>query len=410
MIAIPFIYFTSYFVYIYKKNGLDVAAYMAFLYALTGFFSIILSNTNLEYAAKEVAFLPTLLYCILITCCISPFVGLRLNTKIFSELNINIKIFNYLSYFYIVSFLFTIILFWDDMVFRLTVADFKAMRGADDFFMQTAQAKLSGPLRILSSIFGIFNSMSWIVLLLFFYSICFLQKKIWFNLLLLLSSTSCIILGIIGIDRSIVFYWLLLLGFSFILFYKYIPAKKKKWIFISFSILVGLLMMYFIAVTMSRFGDEGSDKEGAFDSIIEYAGQNFINFCWFWDNFNLPNINLTGLFPAINHFFIGDPGIVEYGKILELKLGFFVNYFYTYLGSWMIYVGQFGTIILVVIYSISVRKMLVCKRKVNLGVFMRTFIIGTVPACGVILYTYTSYMVTISALILYILSFYISKT
>lgn len=409
MIAIPFIYFTGYFVYIYKKNGLDVAAYMAFLYALTGFFSIILSNTNLEYAAREVTFVPTFLYCILITSCISPFVSLRLNKKIFNEYNINMKIFDFLSYFYIVSFLFSLILFWDDMVFRLTFADFKEMRGADDFFMQTAQAKLSGPLRILSSIFGIFNSMSWIVLLLFFYSICFLQKQIWFNSLLLLSSTSCIILGIIGIDRSIVFYWLLLLGFSFILFYKYIPEKKKKWIFISFSILVGLLLLYFIAVTMSRFGDDGSDKEGAFDSIIEYAGQNFINFCWFWDRLNLPNVDLSGLFPAINHFFIGDPSVVEYGKKLELKLGFFINYFYTFLGSWMIYVGQLGTLILVIVYSISARKLLRCKQYVSLGTFMRIFIIGIVPACGVILYKYTSYMVTTSALLLFILSFYVSK-
>ena len=382
---------------------------MAFLYALTGLFSIILDYTNLEYAAKEVTFLPTVFYCILITSCISPFVSLRLNKKVFNELNVNMKIFNYLSYFYIASFLFSVVLFWDDMVFRLTIADFKEMRGADDFFMQTAQSRLSGPLRILSSIFGIFNSMSWIVLLLFFYSICFLKKTIWFNLLLLLSSTSCIILGIIGIDRSIVFYWLLLLGFSFILFYKYIPEKKKKWIFMSFSVLVGLLLLYFIAVTMSRFGDEGSNREGAFDSIIEYAGQNFLNFCWFWDRFNLPSVNFSGLFPAINHFFIGDPSIVEYGKKLELQLGFFINYFYTFLGSWMIFVGQVGTIILVIIYTIMARMLLACKYNISLGVFMRVFIIGIVPACGVILYTYTSYMVTISAFVLYILSYYISK-
>ena len=273
--------------------------------------------------------------------------------------------------------------------------------------MQTAQSRFRSSKN--PRIFGIFNSMSWIVLLLFFYSICFLKKSICFNLLLLLSSTSCIILGIIGIDRSIVFYWLLLLGFSFVLFYKYIPKKKKKWIFMSFFVLVGLLLVYFIAVTMSRFGDEGSDSEGAFDSIIEYAGQNFINFCWFWDRFNLPSVNLTGLFPAINHFFIGDPSIVEYGKKLELKLGFFINYFYTFLGSWMIYVGQIGTIILVIIYSITARMFLAYRHTISLGVFMRVFIIGIVPACGVILYTYTSYMVTMSALVLYILSFYISK-
>ena len=189
MIVIPFIYFSSLFFRIYKKNGFDVSAYITMLYMITGLFSIILSFTDKEYGAKEITFLPTIIYCGLISLTIYPFYRIKSNKRSFNPNGVNIKLFDYVVYFYIISFIFTILLFWNDLIFRLTFADFKEMRGSDDLIMQTAQSKLGGPLRVISSIFGIFNSMSWITLLFFFYSICFLKKKKIYNILLLLSST-----------------------------------------------------------------------------------------------------------------------------------------------------------------------------------------------------------------------------
>lgn len=408
MIFIPAIYFSAFLIHVVKKQGFDIAAYIILLYLVTGIFSIFLYYSDPIYSQKQITIIPAVFYCLFLTITIAPFIRIRSAQRIIIPY-INEKVFNIIVFVYIFSFIFTIILFWNDMVFRLLTADFKEMRGDDSVFMQTAQSRLSGGLRLISNVFGILNIFSSIMVLFFFFSLCFLKKSKMYNIIILISSLSCVMMAIINIDRSIVFYWILLFGFCYTLFRPYMKKKENRFVIKVGLIAIALILVYFVAITISRFGNT-DDGNGALASVINYAGQNYIEFCWFWDNFSLPKHNLSGIFPAFHHFILGDSmGPVSYGLSIESKVGFFVNKFYTFMGSIMIYLGQPFVPFFCILFSLLVFSLFKTSRHFTLGQLIRLYIIAEIPACGVILYPYTSYMSTTAALLFLLVSFYISK-
>lgn len=385
------------FFYIYKKHGIDISSCIIGVYMLTSLCSIILSKVNVGYGEMKPSLFPTIIYCSMITLVTYPFYKFDSNKK--REFHpLDIRVFKTLSYLYIIGTIFSAILFKDDIIFRITMGDeIGTLRGAKD--LGGAQGSLTGPLRMISSFFVTIISMSAVSFILFFYSVSYLKMKWYFNLLLFLSTVGCIIQGIIGIDRSITFYWIIDFIFIFILMRPYLTDKTKKIYGILSSMLLFFAGSYIAMVTFSRFGDDTED------SLIRYMGQNYLNFCWYWDNYELPFINWGFFCPISSHIFGLDWGApvsaVAYGDFVETKVGYFVGVFYTFMGTVMLYLGQWFVIpFCFMYYKIADSFINSNDRAFGVQTFIRILVLAIVPYNGVILYLYVDYIRLMAALVL----------
>lgn len=398
MAYFTFLYFLCVFIYIIRKRGIDISACIIGAYMASAFFSIYLLKNSTYYSDKNPSFLPSIIYCSMITLVTIPFYRFN-STRVRYFPKVNIMVFNYLSWVLIIGFVFSIILFKDDILLRLAYGEnIGTLRGQASSDLGTAQASLSGPFRALSSLFMTILSLSPVSFILFFYSITFLRKKLYFNILLFISSFGCLIASIIGIDRSVFFYWTIDFIFIYVLFKPYLSKKVKKYTALLGACILSLVASYLIMMTLSRF------KDHAADSFFDYFGQSYLNFCWFWDNYEAPLINWGILCPISSHFFNIDWGApvsaVSFGLFVENKVGYFVNLFYTFMGSIMLYLGQWAVIpFCFVFYKIS--NSLINKHSCfGVQTFIRLFILAVVPYCGVILYLYVDYIRFMAALIM----------
>lgn len=400
-------YFLSAFIYIVRKRGVDISACIMGIYLFTAICSVYLINSDSDYANMSPGFIPSVIYCSMITLVVRPFYLFNSNQK--RELPIvNNTVFNVLSWSLIVGFVFSIILFKDDILIRLAFGqEIGQLRGESGSDLGTAQATLSGPFRALSSLFMVILSLSPISFILFFYSVTYLKKKWYFNALLFLSSLGCLIASIIGIDRSIFFYWIIDFIFIFILCRPYLSRKVKRTTIIIGSILLSVAFAYLLMMTLSRFEDR------ALESFFDYMGQNYLNFCWFWDNYETPIYNWGILCPVSSHFFEIDWGApvyaVSYGHFVEAKVGYFVNLFYTFMGTIMLYLGQWAVIPFCVLFSIITNNQLNKRKQFGVQSFIRVFIFAVVPYCGVILYLYVDYITMMASLFMLVFCHYIDK-
>lgn len=390
------IYFFLLLAFYYNKNGFDIACCIISIYLFTSIGAIFLFENDVTFSNKEPSIVPTLIYCSMITLVSWPFYKFNSN-KVRSLQKLNIKVFNILSWIFILSFVFSFVLFFNDIIYRIKLGDqIGALRGEN---VETAQAGLSGPLRLISTFAVAMCSMSSICIILFFYSVSFLKKSKKFNALLLTSSAGCIIAGIIGIDRSIMFYWVINFIFIYVLFKQYLSAKIKRIVSVFGIIALCGIGIYMVTMTVSRFGD------GALDSVYFYMGQNYLYFCWFWDNYEAPVMNFGIFLPVLSHFFIdwGYPvSAVPFGYFVQNHVGYFVNYFYTFMGSIMLYLGQWAVLPYCIIYSIIAKAMISIKKSIGLQNLIILYILALVPYDGVILYTLVDYVKAFGIIIVFI--------
>lgn len=410
LIYFPAIYFFILLIYIIQRNGFDISACIVGVYLFTGICSVLLYYSDNRAARayglfdiESVTIVPTLIYCSMITLVVWPFIKFNSNKR--RDIRpINVNIFNILSWCFICSFFFCLILFKDDIMFRLQMGDSIGKLRGDE--IETAQSRLGGPLHLLSTIAVSICSVSSICFILFYYSTTYLKKSFLFNALLIISSLGCIIQGIMGIDRSISFYWILNALFIFVLFKPYIRRKTKRIIFLFGCGAAFGVGAYLVMLSKSRFG------ESAFDSLINYMGQNFINFCWFWNNYDAPAMNFGIFFPISSHFFIdwGMPvSAVSYGLWVRSKVGYFVNVFYTFMGTIMLYLGQWAVIPFCIIYNIIASKVLKPRKDLKFTTIVLIFIIAIVPYNGVILYLLVDYIKAFGFLFVILVCAYINR-
>lgn len=395
---VTFIYFLIVFLYIIKKRGLDISACIIGIYLISALGSIYLHNNDPEYINKTPTLIPTVIYCSMITLVVYPFYRFNSN-KIRKLIKVNVKYFNTLSWILIIGFIFAVILFKDDILLRLAYGnEIGQLRGQGSADLGNAQANLSGPLRIISSVFMTIISMSAVSFLLFFYSMTYLKKKWYFNLLLFLSTMGCMVASIVGIDRSVFFYWIIDFIFIYVLFKPYIPSKVRKITIIFGGTLIGVAILYLLLITFSRFEDN------AISSIASYMGQSYLNFCWFWDNYDAPVVNLGLFFPVFTHFIGIDWGApvepVSFGMFVESRVGYFVNVFYTFMGTIMLYLGQWAVIPYCICFTLISNTILNNQRRFGIHTFIRVFIFAIIPFCGVIVYLYVDYIRALGAIVM----------
>ena len=133
-------------------------------------------------------------------------------------------------------------------------------------------------------------------------------------------------------------------------------------------------------------------------------GQSYLNFCWFWDNYDAPVVNLGLFFPVFTHFIGIDWGApvepVSFGMFVESRVGYFVNVFYTFMGTIMLYLGQWAVIPYCICFTLISNTILNNQRRFGIHTFIRVFIFAIIPFCGVIVYLYVDYIRALGAIVM----------
>jgi len=278
----------------------------------------------------------------LLTLTIWPFYKLK-SEKIISIKLGNHKLFKRIVYLFFICFLLILFTSYEtiQIVLRGDFAELRSIlyKGGSISELSPIQSFFN-PVLIIANILG---GSSIIMLLFYFYSISFLNNSKLFNTILLLSSTTIVLIGILGVDRSKPIYWIISYGFVITLFWRYFTKERKKKIIRTSILIISVLGIYVLAITISRFGDRVAGTEGG---IISYAGQSFINFCFFYDNVDFKEFSLQRILPLFYKLFVenGIEGSGELNAYIKLKTGIRTSVFSTYIGDILVASGKAVTI------------------------------------------------------------------
>ena len=404
MIYIPFIYFSLLLFFIYKKRGFDASAYITLLYVITSFASILMASKQLiEPVKNSPSFVSTLVYCVLLGLLILP-VYLFDSKKIKKIIITHNKAVDWLVYLNFISFLFTIVIYWPDILFKLTYGDWDELRTIVMRGDGISKVHITGLLKMVSNILSIIGSASFLMFPIFFISLIYYKKPWWYSLMAILSTTNVIWLGIMAIDRSATFRWLLFLGLNLVIFWPLLTSKVRRVILPLLSVLVLGALAYIMSVSMSRFEDTSDGTKG---SLISYAGQPYFNFCYFFENFNNhEGITTKYLLPATHCWILGDyESTVHRQQELTLKTGMECGVFYTVLGTFILDANQIGPFIFIILYLIIFLQCLKGKNRggiITLWSFIKIYLVLLIPTFGIIAYLYVNQYTNLFIVILFL--------
>lgn len=400
---IPAIYFSLLTLYLLKKRGIDASTYISLLYTVTSVLAIGIDvmglNPNLVSFAS---LLPTILYCLLLTMFIIPVAIVDFNS--YEGLVVsNKKFIRILNYIYFFSFVSYSLAYFGDLKFILSYGDFgelKSLVYEGDAYQLTSYP---GPIELILYPVRVLVNSSVIMIFIFLYNITFLNEKWWINAMALLGSTTVIIVGMLQVDRSSTFFWILLLGLAVAMFWNQMSAKIKSTA-IGFSAMLILgAAAYGISVTKDRFEERDGGTEGG---IVLYLGQPYYHFCELWDYYPAPDgVTTKSLFPSLHKFILKDcEGGTAYQAEMGLKANMDLGVFYTHLGSFMLSAGNFGpfmiTFVFVLLFYFIYKDTdvfhTVNGRNVRCFPFeklMIMFFLLSIPVVGCISYYYQNYYV-----------------
>ena len=410
MIVVPFVYFLLLFFFIRRrKKSLELSALIALIYMVISFFAILIDVKDLYGSGGcvkgPIELVPTILFCVLISLTIIPFYNLKLMNRGNIIPIINLKLFNWIVYFFLVIYILFLYFFVGEIIGRVQDPDIATLRvlwakEGDDLGF----SRYSGATRIIARLVYIFASAGMFLQVLYFYSIAFLNKSSKFNSIILFCSTSPILIGMLSLDRSKMVYWIMSFIAVYVFFSKVLEVKKKKKIrrvLIYFSFIFSI---YIMTITVARYGDYDS---GATDSLIIYAGQSFNNFCLFYDQLNIPGINLERVLPVLNSI-ISSPNEISRAELYTFR-NIDTNVFASFSGILIREIGLFGSILYSLLYFIVVTFIFKRIRKYDITNIFLVVILLYIPYLGIFGLFYASPDRVLSAWCALILGFYLKK-
>lgn len=396
---IPFIFFTALTLYWWRKHeGFDICVYMSSLYAFISFCCLFLVYGNLlgeggilfDEMDIELRLIPTVLFCLLIALGMLPFsllyskdlkritVSMPWALDLVSWLLIAVSLLN----FYLVA----------DSTLDILQGDFDAVRQAHyEGVLTPAQIKAESMPVFLKYLYYL-NMSTILSLPLFFYYNCFEKEKPWwFKALLFFSSLSIPLAGIQAADRTEFTFYAMMLIFCLIFFRKFF-SKTFKRILAGIGIpFVALILVYVTSVSIARFEDRG--ENGAATSALQYAGQGYLNFCFFWEKAKFDEIATEREFPLINHVLLKVDSNPERRGERAGKQGFHISVFATFIGDVLLDLSPIGVIIWTIFFFMVC--MLVMKRphreEISAGEAVSIFVLASIPIFGVFYYKYYNY-------------------
>ena len=357
MTYIPFVYFGCLSIFLYQRHKqIDIATIVSLVFAVSGLFSVLIDiNGYRSYDTYkyEISIVPAALYCILLTLCILPLAKCNIFNRIQIEPVRNVKLLKLLSVVSIIWFLLTVFFSWDRFLFILMSGDMAEIRGdlykgiAEDSWMLS----LPGPIRFTFSLLNLLFGCPWVLIFLGFYSMIGNRVPLLYSYFFLIASLSGPYNGILGVDRSSSAYWIMSAVTLFVLFRNQLPSKVKKQLSVLGLVALVGVIAYLAAMTIARFGERDSNG-GALGSLISYFGQSYINFCYFFDEYDLPYHHFGIVFPFTSEYIFGVPsGGVNIQQEMTWLSHKETGVFYTFIGHMIIGIGQFWAIIMTLVYS-----------------------------------------------------------
>lgn len=409
MLFFPFLYFTSLTAYWWiKHRSFDICVYMSGLYAFTSLIAIILvlgdmlgeggilfDNTDIE-----LGFLPTIIYCTLITLSILPFSMIRgrelkritPSMPYVLEIICIILFLNALLNFYLVA----------DSTIEILSGNLETVRAEHYGGIEPPAEVKAQSMPYIFRLFRYLNRSTLLTLPIFFYSICFDKKSWWWNAMLLFTSLSIPILSIQAVDRTEFIYYAQMFLFCIIFFHRYFTKKVKRVMTIMATSLASLFLVYMVAVSMARVEKyDGS----AGTSMMQYAGQGYLNFCYFWENGKFDYIATERELPLINHAIFKIDSNPERRSDRSGQHGFFISVFPTFVGDILLDISPIGVIIWVIYYTLSVFMVIKASRRkeFDIGETVAIFVLAAVPIFGIFYYRYFHFTFTLMLMIVGIL-------
>lgn len=414
MYSVPFIYFSTLTYFFWqRKKVFDVAAYMSMLFAVTSLCCILMiwgGYLNAENGGvlsdgwdTEFGITPTLLYCGLITLTIVPFSFIR-PEKLQTINNVHRYAILAFTLFIVIQGLIVLYLVGGSLADLLN-GDFKDLKDASyDEDLTPADIKMltmSAPIRLMYYL----SFMTILGLPLFFYYSCVEKRSLWLTSLLLIISISPTLRGMLAADRTEIVHYGLMFFFCLVFFQNLITKKVRSLLLLGGIPLIAIGLIYIIAVSASRF--EKAD-EGAEGSMLEYAGQSYVNFCYFYDNHNRNLIYIERETPLTSYAFFKNQ-YVDTKEERSAREGFFVGVFASHVGSWFLDMGEIGVLLLCTFFAILC--CLVIKRynrtEFDIADVLMLFTLGAVPTFGIFYYRYYSLQTAVvyaAAIALYLFS------
>lgn len=413
MVLVPFIYFTILTLYWWKKHQqIDVCVYMSGLYAISALCAVIIVTQNMLDAGGvlfdqtdiELNFTPTIVFCTLHTFCLLPF-SMIYNKELNQITPNGQKVLFYFTLLLIfVGFINFYLVF--DSTLEILQGDLSTIR-SDHYkgIMSPAQIKAQSMPSILGYIYYL-NVSTMLAIPIFFYYISF-EKRHWlWNALVFFTSLSVPLAGIQMADRTEIMLYIQMFIFCLIFFRKLMPQKVKRIVKISLIPACIILVTYVTAVSVARFDKR---EGGATESVIQYAGQGYLNFCFFWEHGKSDYIATEREFPFINHAIKKIDSTPERRAERSGQQGFFISVFPTYLGDIMLDISIWGMLIWSIFFFLT--SMLVIKashrESISIGEMIGIFVCAVVPVFGIFYYRYFYY--TYTFLLIIALTIYISS-
>ena len=181
---------------------------------------------------------------------------------------------------------------------------------------------------------------------------------------------------------------------------------KRTLIFISIPFVVGIVT-YMVAVSVARFK---TTSGGAETSAVQYAGQNYINFCFFWKNADPSLITAERECPLLYHTVMNIDTDDERRGDRGGELGFFMSVFATFIGDILLDLSFPGLLIWLTYFFLL--SLLVIKRshreEFDMADIMAIFVLAVIPIFGVFYYRYFYFTYTLM-LILTALLYFLTK-
>ena len=415
MYFVPFIYFSALTYYFWQKNrAYDLATYMSTLFSITSLCCIIMvlgnhmsgSGVLVDGWEPNFGVIPTILYCALITITIFPFSFI--NIKQVEHIGNIHRIFLYVFTGFILIQGLTIFLLTGNFLSTLLQGDFKYIKDAGYAGDITPADAMMMTMPLPIQMMYLTCTITLLGIPLFFYYTGVEKKSLWKTAPILAVSISPVLRGILSADRTEIIHYGLMFLFSLVFFQRFITKGMKKFLLLTTIPTLAIGIVYIIAVSTSRFENT---EEGASGSMLEYAGQSYVNFCYFYDYHDRELYYIEREFPMTSYFIFKNQ-YTDTKEERSAKEGFFIGVFASHVGSWFLDTGAIGSLLICIVFAVIC--CLVIKRynrtEFDIADVIMIFTLGAVPTFGIFYYRYYSIataFVYVAAGILYLFSKYI---
>ncbi len=242
---------------------------------------------------------------------------------------------------------------------------------------------------ILTTISRVSNSLRDISIMLFFFMLCFYPKK---KVVLFFLGVCAFATPLIASFANSARTTIILIAISFIantlLFRKFLPKKTLKYLKISSFVLVGILLIPFVLISVSRFGNNDFFSMDFF--LIKYPGESFINFNGILYNDLKTTSDGASNFPLFRRFFFLDyqKSIADYRNVWGPKLGVPVHIFYQFIGGLYMDFGRQLTVVIAIIVFFIEKHFIKFSKVLNFNVLILLTLFIPIYTEGIFYFTF----------------------